>query len=156
MNKKEVKKYLNEEISRLLESMGMELVELVISSKDMTSVTVFIYKPDGVTLDDCTEVSRAIDSKLNMDEVFDDKYMLEVSSPGIDRKLKTLDDYRRNLGKNMEVKLYKSKDGKKVFNGKLDSYDENSVFIEIDGDLVEFSRDEISVLREYIDFGGKR
>lgn len=156
MNKKEVKKYLNEEISRLLESMGMELVELVISSKDMTSVTVFIYKPDGVTLDDCTEVSRAIDSKLNLDEVFDDKYMLEVSSPGIDRKLKTLDDYRRNLGKNMEVKLYKSKDGKKVFNGKLDSYDENSVFIEIDGDLVEFSRDEISVLREYIDFGGKR
>ncbi len=82
--------------------------------------------------------------------------MLEVSSPGIDRKLKTLDDYRRNLGKMMEIKLYKAKDGIKTFYGFLDSYDDTHIYIKEEENIIEFTRDEVSVLREYIDFGGKR
>lgn len=156
MNKKEIKKYLNEEIAKLLENKGMELVEIVLTTKELTTITIYIYKESGVTLDDCTEVSREIDAILNLDTLFDDKYMLEVSSPGIDRKLKTLDDYRRNLGKMMEIKLYKAKDGIKTFYGFLDSYDDTHIYIKEEENIIEFTRDEVSVLREYIDFGGKR
>ncbi len=156
MNKKEIKKYLNEEIAKLLENKGMELVEIVLTTKEITTITIYIYKESGVTLDDCTEVSREIDAILNLDTLFDDKYMLEVSSPGIDRKLKTLDDYRRNLGKMMEIKLYKAKDGIKTFYGFLDSYDDTHIYIKEEENIIEFTRDEVSVLREYIDFGGKR
>lgn len=156
MNKKEIKKYLNEEIAKLLENKGMELVEIVLTTKEITTITIYIYKESGVTLDDCTEVSREIDAILNLDTLFDDKYTLEVSSPGIDRKLKTLDDYRRNLGKMMEIKLYKAKDGIKTFYGFLDSYDDTHIYIKEEENIIEFTRDEVSVLREYIDFGGKR
>ena len=134
----------------------MELVEIVLTTKELTTITIYIYKESGVTLDDCTEVSREIDAILNLDTLFDDKYMLEVSSPGIDRKLKTLDDYRRNLGKMMEIKLYKAKDGIKTFYGFLDSYDDTHIYIKEEENIIEFTRDEVSVLREYIDFGGKR
>lgn len=156
MNNKEIKKLLNDKISQLLTEHGMELVELNISGKDSPAIVIYIYKPEGVTLDDCTNISRLIDKEIGLDDIFEDKYTLEVSSPGIDRKLKTLDDYRRNLGKTLEVKLYKAKEGNKTFIGKLDSYDDNQVFIKTDDDVISFNRDEISVLREYIDFGGKK
>ena len=84
---------------------GMELVEVLFKmGKGRALLQVFIDKPGGVTLDDCQAVSRELGTLLDVEDVISGAYVLEVSSPGLDRPLKTARDFERNLGKAVTVK----------------------------------------------------
>lgn len=151
MNKKE----LEEKVKNLVESYDFELVELNIRDKNSALFEIIIYKKDGISLEDCTLISRAVDNEINLDEFFTNDYRIEVASPGLDRKLKSSDDYRRNLENMVEVRTYKKIDNKKEFIGKLSNYNENEVFLQIDDNTIEIPIENISIMRQYIDFGGK-
>lgn len=132
--------------------LGYELVDVELNkSSKILSIIIYIYSKDGVDFDDCKTMSKKIEDdidKLNIDE----PYYLEVSSPGLDRPLKNQDDYRRNLGNEVEVSLYASLGGKKKFIGNLEDYDENNVTLDVDGGKIEIPIKSISIMRQSIKF----
>ena len=127
-----VKSICIEKINPVIEEMGYEVVEVEYAKQvDGMNLVFYIDNDNGVTIDDCEKVTRAIDPILDELNPTDDKpYILSVSSPGIDRPLKTDRDFNRNIGKEIEITLFSKLDGKKNFKGKLVSYSQEEVTIE--------------------------
>lgn len=150
----EIKKFLTEKLTPILEEFGMELVEIEIKKGNPSDLIVYIYKKEGVTIDDCTLVSGKINEIKELDDMFENSYNLQVSSPGLDRKLKTKDDYRRNLNNYMEIKLYSPQNGKKHLEGYLKSFDDENIYLEIEGNIEKIEIKNIALLRQTINFGG--
>lgn len=101
---------------------------------------VFIDKPDGISIDDCTNVSHAIDPIIDEADPIDVSYYLEVCSPGIERELTRRRHYEESVGKPVRLKLYKAYDGKKELTGTLENVGEDSVTLNTGTDVltVEF------------------
>ncbi len=108
----------------------------------------FITTPNGISIDDCETVSRYLDPILDQ-EFTDSKegYILEVSSPGIEAPIRKDRDFEEAKGKLIHVKLYQKLDGKKEFEGILESYDEKSITIDINGSLKQFDKEMVSSAR---------
>ena len=113
---------------------------------------VYIDKEGGINVDDCELISRALSDLLDEHDFIDEAYVLEVSSPGLGRPLKKDKDFQRSIGEEVEIKLYKPKDGSKDYRGILKSYDRNSIVIEEDGVDEVFLRSEIALIRLAFDF----
>lgn len=86
---------------------------------------VFIDKPEGISIDDCTNVSHAIDPIIDEADPIDGSYYLEVCSAGLDRELIRYEHFEYAIGRNIKVKLFKNLNGNKTFEGKLISYGED-------------------------------
>ena len=112
----------------------------------------YIDKPEGVNINDCELVSRALEEKLDVEDFIKDAYILEVSSPGLTRPLKKEKDYKRNLGKLVEIRTYKPFEKRKEFVGELKAYDNDTVTIEEDGKEEVFNKKDISIIRQYFEF----
>ena len=104
---------------------------------------VFIDKNEGVSIDDCTNVSHAIDPIIDEADPIDVPYYLEVCSPGIERELTRPQHFEQMLGERVKIRLYKAVDGKKEFIGVLKSAGEKIV-IESEGLEFEFGFKDIS------------
>lgn len=108
---------------------------------------------DRITLDECTGISRKISAILDEKDPIIEAYMLEVSSPGIDRALKKPRDFDREKGKEIELKLYKAIDGQKEFEGILQGLsDDDMVSVEVNGNIISFNRKEIAIIRLKVKF----
>ena len=147
---------VREEIVRAAEAAaeerGYEIVEVEITKKQPTRVIVTVFRRKGVNIDDCAEISRAINDSID-DDLIQGQYTLEVQSPGLDRPIWTKDDYRRNLGNKVEVHLYKKVNDKKDFIGILTDYGDETVDIrEESGETVTFDSKSISLMRQVIEF----
>ncbi len=101
---------------------------------------VFIDKPEGISIDDCTNVSHAIDPIIDEADPIDVSYYLEVCSPGIERELTRRRHYEESVGKPVRLKLYKAYDAKKELTGTLENVGEDSVTLNTGTDVltVEF------------------
>ena len=136
-----------------VEELGYELcdVEFLKEYGDWV-LTLFIDKPDGVTIDDCERVSRTVDPILDEADPIEQQYYLSVSSLGLDRPLKKDADFQRSIGKRIEIKLFAPKDGKKEFVGELLRFDEETVVIaQKDGEL-SLERKSIALARPELVF----
>ncbi len=134
---------------------GLELIEVEYAKKfDGMNLTVFIDKEGGVSIDDCERLHRAIDEPLDVLNPTDDaSYTLNVSSIGIDWPLKTDRDYRKNLGNEIVVKLFsKDADGKKKYEGVLESFDENTFTINTGKKEISFERAKVAHVEPLIRF----
>jgi ribosome maturation factor RimP len=102
------------ELSReIAEREGLELVDVNLSAGGRQSlIRVVVYRPGGTSIDDCQRFSRALDTMLEVEELIQQPYTLEVSSPGLTRPLKSPADFARHRGKEIEVS-YSSRDGKR-------------------------------------------
>ena len=152
---KKAEQIVEEIVLPVIESMGLEYVgvEIVRQAKRQPELTVYIDKPGGVGLDDCERVSREIDPMIEDADPIADSYMLCVSSPGIDRPLKTERDFKRSVGKTVEVKLYKAFEGKKEFVGILTRYDSEGFTIQTDEETeMTFTNKETALVRLYVEF----
>lgn len=103
-------------------------------------------------MDDCEVVSRAFSDKLDEEDFIDDAYIMEVSSPGLGRPLKKEKDYKRSMGKELEIRTYRAINREKEFYGILKSYDENSVTIENEDGEQTFQKSDIALIRLAFDF----
>ena len=112
----------------------------------------YIDKEDGVTINDCENVSRALSDALDEADFIDDAYILEVSSPGLGRTLKKDKHLLQSIGEEVEIKLYKPVDKCKEFAGVLKSFDENTITIELEDEDKTFDRKEIALIRLALDF----
>ncbi len=104
---------------------------------------IFIDKPEGVSINDCTDVSHAVDPLLDEADPIDKSYYLEVCSPGIERELTRPEHFSKSIGKTVAVKLFKAIDGTKEFIGVLKSFDGN-LTLEIDNEIKTFEKGSFS------------
>ena len=139
----------------LAEQLGYVLwdVEYVKVGADMY-LRITIDNEDGITIEDCEKFHRAIDPILDEADPISEAYILEVSSPGIERELKTAEHIEACEGWDVEVRLYAPRNGAKMFRGVLCGYDENGdIAVEIGGEKVTFKPEEIAKVFTYFDFG---
>ena len=120
-------------IQPLIDANNFELVdvEFVKEGSDWY-LRVYIDKDGGITVDDCELISRAFNEILDREDYISEQYIFEVSSPGLMRPLKKEKDYKRSVGKLIDIKLYKPVDKCKEFTGVLDSYDKDTVTIKME------------------------
>jgi len=97
-------------------------------------VRVFIDKPEGIDLDDCEKVSLALSALLDVEEPVPGKYSLEVSSPGLDRKLTKVKHFQRFVGEVVKVQMRFPIAGRRRFRGTLVSLDKENIVVEVDGE----------------------
>lgn len=132
--------------------MGIEIVDIEFSDKDKT-LTIFIETENGIDLDTCEAFHNAIMEPIDeFDPTYDVPYTLNVSSPGLDRPFKTQRDFERNVGKEVEVKLYAPIKGKKFLEGELVSFDENAVEIKTSRETIKIQRNRIAKINKAIKF----
>jgi len=98
------------------------------------TLRVYIDKPGGVTVDDCADVSRQLSAILDVEDPLPGSYMLEVSSPGLDRPLVTANDFRRFIGEMVKVQMHQPIAGRKRFKGRLLAASDERVTLEVDGE----------------------
>ena len=136
-------------IQPLIDANNFELVdvEFVKEGSDWY-LRVYIDKDGGITVDDCELISRAFNEILDREDYISEPYIFEVSSPGLMRPLKKEKDYKRSVGKLIDIKLYKPVDKCKEFTGVLDSYDKDTVTIKMDDDTQKtFDRSNLAMIR---------
>ena len=155
MSRKETYEQKAEElILPIVEANGFELVDVeYVREGGSWYLRAYIDKEGGITVDDCEIVSRAFSDRLDENDFIGDAYILEVSSPGLGRPLKKEKDYRRSMGKELEIRTYRAVDRCREFYGVLTAYDEDSVTIEEeDGTLRTFAKTDIALIRLAFDF----
>ncbi len=131
-----VKDICFEKLQPVISDLGYELVEVFFGKMaDGLNLVFYIDHDNGINIQDCEKVHRTIDPLLDeINPTGDDKYILSVSSLGIDRPLKTERDFKKHIGKEIEISLYVKIDGKKIFKGILKSFTEESITIDCDGE----------------------
>jgi len=134
---------------RVVGSEGLELVEVEWrGSSKRGMLRVYIDKPEGVTHEDCRAVSRSLSTILDVEELAPGAYNLEVSSPGLDRKLLKLEDYARFAGKRARIRLKNEVAGKKQITAKLCGVDQAEIVVELSsGGEERFPIEEVSLAR---------
>lgn len=113
---------------------------------------VYIDKPGGVTLDDCQAVSEELSEKLDETDPIKQSYYLEVSSPGLERPLKTERDFEKYRGETVELKLFQPVNGKKVLEGELLGLVEGRIGIKQGEEELYFEKESVSTVRRTIKF----
>ena len=141
-------------VQPIAETFGLEVIEVLYEKKyDGMNLTIVIDKENGVTIDDCEKLHRAIDGPLDELDPIDTSYILNVSSPGIDRPLKNERDYRRNMNKKISVKLYTPLDNKKSFEGVLIAFDDETFTVELkNGKQITFNKKDTAKVEPVIEF----
>lgn len=150
-----VKDICSEKIGPIIEDLGYELVEVFYGKQlDGMNLIFYIDSDNGITIDDCEKVHRAIDPLIDeINPTNDAPFILSVSSLGIDRPLKTERDFKKNLGKEIEITLFSKLNGKKNFKGTLQSYDQESITIKNSSEKEEtFDRKKVAHIAPVINF----
>ena len=135
-------------VEELLKNTALELVAVDYVKERDWYLRVFIDKEGSVDLDDCQDLSRKLEELLDAQDLIKTSYILEVSSPGLDRELKKPRDFQREMGKDIDVSLFAPLDGKKVVTGPLSAYDGETINV---GDMA-IPMDKVAKVNLHIDF----
>lgn len=155
MAKREVYETRTEElIMPFIEANNFELVDVeFVKEGSNWYLRLYVDKEGGITIDDCELVSRQMSDILDREDYIDESYILEVSSPGLGRPLKKDKDFKRSLGEEVEIRLFKPIDRQKEYVGILKDFDkENVVITPENGDEKTFKRSDIALIRLTFDF----
>ena len=152
--REEYEKKAEELITPIIEENKFELVDIeYVKEGSDWYLRAYIDKPGGIDINDCEKVSRAFSDKLDEKDFIEDAYILEVSSPGLGRPLKKQKDFKRNLGKEIEFKSYKSIDGCKEFSGILEHYDEETFTVRSEaGQSEKYNIKDMAVIKEAVEW----
>ena len=133
----EIKEELKQRLLPLIEEEDLELVELDLVGKPPHYILrIFVDKAGGVNVEECADLSRRLSDYLDTEDLIQGRYTLEVSSPGLERPLLSLDDFRRKIGERVKVDLKFPLDEKKEIKGEIVEVRENEVVIALE-DKVE-------------------
>ena len=131
-----------------VDALGYELVHLEFSTAGGDSILrVYIDAPGGIRVDDCEAVSRHLSAVLDAEDALHSAYLLEVSSPGLDRPLVKPEHFRRFAGSRAKIVLNAGVRGRRRFTGELREAGERGVVIEVDGERYELAYDDIDTAR---------
>ena len=143
-----VEKTVWEMAEALLNGSGVELVDVEYVKEKDRYLRVFIDKPEGIGIEDCQSLSEKLEKLLDERDVIPEQYILEVSSPGLDRVLKKPRDFERERGKQVEVSLYEPLNGEKTLVGALAGFDGKALTLEGSAPI---SKEKIAQVRLHIE-----
>lgn len=140
---------LRDFLQGLLPTMELELFDVQFRREGHGWVLrVFIDSETGVTLEHCSKVSRELGRYLDVEDFIDHAYHLEVSSPGLERPLRSVEDFRRYCGSKARVKVHEAVDGEKVFEGVIEKIEDELIYLRLDdGRAIQFSFEMINKAR---------
>ena len=141
------KERLLELLEPTLAAMGFELADLDAHVGKRGLLRLYIDRPGGVTVDDCQRVSEQVGAWLDVEDPLPGSYVLEVSSPGFDRRLRTAAHFERFGGEQARIELRDTLGGRRKFVGKLAGVEGSVVVLEVDGELVRLPLSDIAVAR---------
>ena len=151
--REDYEKKAEELLTPIVEGYGFELVDVeYVKEAGNWYLRGYIDKPGGITVNDCEAVSRVFSDKLDENDFIEDSYIMEISSPGLDRPLKKEKDFERSMGKLVEIRTYRPIEMQKEFCGVLSAYDESSVTIEEEDGSRTFEKKDIALIRLAIEF----
>ena len=136
-------------MQEIIANTDFELVDVEYIKEQDWYLRIFVDKVGGIDLDDCQMLSEKLGEILDKDPIIEGAYILEVSSPGIDRVLKKDKDFLREKGKKVDVTLYAPVNGEKFFVGTLKDRDEKFLYLE---EFEPLPREKIAQIRLHIDF----
>ena len=130
----------------VVSDLGFDLIDIELTgNRSQQVIRVYIEKPGGILLSDCVAVSRKLGECLDEKDVIDNSYRLEISSPGIERPLRKIQDYERYVGHRVRIRLQGRLKGKRRIAGKLVEVEDNIVrIISQNGEKVSFSLADIA------------
>lgn len=148
MQAKEIVRLTEETVMPILESKDFEFVDCeFVKEGPQWYLRVYIDKDGGIGIDDCEYVSRALDEKLG-DDLTEQPYIMEVSSPGLDRVLKRDKEYIKYKGRTVDVRLFKAINGTKEYRGNLVGLIDDKVVIDTEsGERLEFNKKDVAATR---------
>ncbi|MDE5931602.1 MAG: ribosome maturation factor RimP [Lachnospiraceae bacterium] len=149
MSKRETYEARTEQLlAPITERFGVEIydIEYVKEGSDWY-LRAYIDKPEGVNINDCENVSRALSDELDKEDFIEDAYILEVSSPGLGRTLKKDKHLSKSIGEEVEIKTYKPIDKQKEFQGILKAFDAETITLVTEKEEQVFARNEIALIR---------
>ncbi|MDO5717537.1 MAG: ribosome maturation factor RimP [Tissierellia bacterium] len=150
-----IAKRLEPDIERIVEDLGYYYVATLFVHENGNNVLrILIDKKTGLGLDDCEKVSGEISDWLDEVDPIKSSYLLEISSPGLDRPLKTDRELRTALDKEVDISLYAPIEGKKKYRGILTQYDDAKISIVEGEKSIELDRSKISKITKVIEIGG--
>ena len=147
--KTDIEAKATEMVLPIIEANNLELVDVeYVKEGSDYYLRIYADKEGGITIGDCEIVNRAMSDLLDADDFIKDAYILEVSSPGLTRPLKKENDFKRSIGKIVEIKTYTKIDNCKDFEGELIAYDEETVTILTEDEKeLKIARKDISMIR---------
>jgi len=149
----DIRQTINEVICRIVSENGYETVEIkYFKEYKHPSLTIYVWKKGGIEIDDLETVHNAISSELDLyDTEFPNQYTLNISSPGLDRPIEDDDDYRRNLGEEIEV-TYKEDNKREKLHGILEKFNEENIIIKTTKKEQTITKNKIIKVLPYIKF----
>jgi len=144
----DMKKKIQELADSIAGQFAVDIVDVELSgSSRKPLIRIFIDKENGVTLDDCGKFSRALSALLDVEDPIPTAYVLEVSSPGLDRPLKVMRDFERSIGKLVRIVTRTKIDEQYVFTGRLTRVEGEHIILSFDDKEMEIPFDQISRAR---------
>ena len=137
-------------VQEIVQDSDLEVVDVEYVKERDWYLRIYLDKEGGIEIDDCQRISEALEQILDEKDLLKDAYILEVSSPGLDRVLKKARDFEREQGKDVEVTFYAPVDGKKTWVGTLTGYDREKNAIVLDGEK-ELLLEKTAQVRLHID-----
>ena len=145
--KKSIKETVREAVQPTITELGYEIWDITYSKVGADyHLEITIDSPDGINIEDCEKVHRAIDPILDEYDPIEGFYYLDVSSPGVERELRTETHIARSVGEKVRAKLFAAKDGKRVVTGILSAFENGQITITEDTGDVILTQSEISKL----------
>ncbi len=140
-------------IEPILDEIEIELVDIeYLFEQGRWILRIYVDKSGGITLGHCTRVSREIDDLIEVKDIFHQVYVLEVSSPGLNRRLKKEKDFQRAVGKDMKIRMATPLEGQRNFRGNLQSFKDGILCLSVKDDLILLSYGDVEKANLVYDF----
>ncbi len=152
MKRDAVEEFVSGVVESIIESTELELVDVEYVHEREWYLRVFLDKAGGIDLDDCQMVSEQLSQVLDEKDPIKENYLLEVSSPGLDRVLKKDKDFVRYHGRDVDIQLFKPIDDKKQYTGALQGFSEEAITIQVQEETISIERAAIAQIRLHLDF----
>ena len=152
MKRSDIENLVAREAEQIIAGTDLELVDVEYVRERDWYLRVFIDKEGGVGLEDCQAVSEKLSKVLDAKDPIADNYLLEVSSPGLDRVLKKEADFVRYKGRDVDVHFFKPRGGMKMIVAVLVGKSGDTVRLSVDGAETDIERKEIAQIRLHVDF----
>ncbi|PYG88409.1 ribosome maturation factor RimP [Ruminiclostridium sufflavum DSM 19573] len=148
-----IQQVITELAAPIAENLNYELVDVEFVKEGANwYLRIYIDKPGGIGIDDCQIVSEKISDILDKKDPIEQSYYLEVSSPGLERPLKTERDFIKYKGELVELKVFQPVDGKKIFEGELVGLIDNKIVINQEGNTIEFEKNKVAIVKRAVKF----
>lgn len=151
---KNISEEVEEFLKPIVESLGYQIVEVTYKKEpNGMNLTIFIDSPSGINIEDCEKVHLAIDDPLDrLDPTNGASYTLNVSSPGLDRPIKSDSGLKANIGNKLEISLYSKINGVKNIVGNLVGFNDETLTVKVENKLLDLDRKNIAKIIKYIEF----